>query len=176
LSVRSRPGRRTNEWLPHALCAALWCTDPIWKHLPGAGRAREAALPNARRQIHRQAADPRSIHAGRDRPETQMAPPAAGTERPDEQVGREIVTELRGELRCGLLMAKTSKTARLETSTGSVSHDTVGQGKIPRAVAQGEQERAAFLDSVPPLSRGLIAGAVAGTASPRQAVKAFCLA
>ena len=71
----------------------------------------------------------------------------------------------------------TRKSARLETSTGSVSHHTVGEGDVPRTLAQGmgEQERAAFLGSVPALSRGLIARALAGTASPRQAIKAFCL-
>ena len=53
----------------------------------------------------------------------------------------------------------------------------MGKGKVSRAVAQGieEQERAAFVESVPALSRGLIARSLAGTASPRQAIKAFCL-
>ena len=76
-----------------------------------------------------------------------------------------------------LLMAITKKSARLETSTGSVSHHTVGEGDVPRTLAQGmaEQEPAAFLESVPALSRGLIARVLAGSASPRQAIKAFCL-
>jgi hypothetical protein len=73
-------------------------------------------------------------------------------------------------------MANTSKGASRGTSAGSVSHDRVG--KVPRAVAQGfeEQERAAFVEGVPALSRGLMARALAGAASPRQAIKAFCLA
>ena len=74
-------------------------------------------------------------------------------------------------------MANRSRTARLGTSTGSVSHNSVGKGKVSRAVAQGieAQERAAFVESVPALSRALIARALAGTASPRQAIKTFCL-
>ena len=61
---------------------------------------------------------------------------------------------------------------------GPVVHSTVDKGKVPHAVAQGieEQERAAFVESVPALSRGLIARSLTGTASPRQAIKAFCLA
>jgi hypothetical protein len=107
-----------------------------------------------------------------------MAPPAAGTERPDEQMGREFVAQLtrggRSSLNGGtsgvrLLMAITKKSARLETSTGAVSHPPVGEGDVPRTLAQGmeEQKRAAFLDSVPPLSRGLIARSLASSASPR---------
>jgi hypothetical protein len=75
-------------------------------------------------------------------------------------------------------MATTEKSACLSESTGCRSHRTVGRGKITSAEAHDreQQERAAFLDRVPPLSRGLIARSLAGTASPRQAIKAFCLA
>ena len=56
--------------------------------------------------------------------------------------------------------------------------DRRGTGNVPGAVGQGMEGRllAAFLESVPSLSRGLIARSLAGTASPRQAIKAFCLA
>ncbi len=73
-------------------------------------------------------------------------------------------------------MATTEKSACLSKS-GCRSHRTVGRGKITGAEAHDREqhERAAFLGSVPALSRGLIARALAGTASPRQAIKAFCL-
>ena len=72
-------------------------------------------------------------------------------------------------------MANRSRTARLGTSAGSVSHNSVGSGKVPRAVAQGieAQERAAFLEGIPPLSRGLVARSLAGTASPRAGDQDF---
>jgi hypothetical protein len=74
-------------------------------------------------------------------------------------------------------MATTKKSACVSKSACR-SHCTVGRGKITGAEAHDreQQERAAFLGSVPALSRGLMARALAGTASPRQAVKAFCLA
>jgi hypothetical protein len=73
-------------------------------------------------------------------------------------------------------MATTEKSACLSKS-GCRSHRTVGRGKVTGAEAHDreQQERVAFLDRVPPLSRGLIARSLGGTASPRQAIKAFCL-
>ena len=73
-------------------------------------------------------------------------------------------------------MATTEKSACLSKS-GCRAHRTVGRGKVTSAEApdREQHERAAFLGSAPPLSRGLIARALAGTVSPRQAIKAFCL-
>ena len=74
-------------------------------------------------------------------------------------------------------MATTEKSACFSKS-GCRSHPTVSRGKVTSAEAHDreQQERAAFLESVPSLSRGLIARSLAGSASPRQAIKAFCLA
>ena len=73
-------------------------------------------------------------------------------------------------------MPTTEKSACLSKS-GCRSHRTVGRGKVTGAEAHDREqhERAAFLGSVPALSRGLIARALTGTVSPRQAIKATCL-